>query len=74
MLGDFNVAETCSDFCNLRFRISKRSKFKQSNKLGLVRSNKIKIKTKPARFDGMFCLFHVYKGLGYGEEVEVIIL
>jgi len=30
MLGDFDAAETCSDFCNLRFRISKRS-----NKLGI---------------------------------------
>ena len=70
MLVDFNAAETCSDFCTLCFRISKR--FNKSDILAL--SNKIKIKTTPACCGIVFCLSDVYMGLDHSEEVEVVIL
>jgi hypothetical protein len=43
MLSDFNATETCSDFYNLRFRISKRSNKSE----GWRRKTKSKLKQHP---------------------------
>ena len=61
MLSDFNATETCSDFYNLLFRISKRSKSKRSNKSETWRYQiKSKLKQHPLIVMEFSVIFDTY--------------
>ena len=69
MLGEFNAVETYSDFCNLRFRISKRS-----NISGWRSATRLKLKQRPFIVVEFCVIFDAYIVLVYREEAEVLMM
>ena len=70
MLSDFNATETCLDFYNLRFRISKPSNKSE----GWRYQTKSKLKQHPLIVMECSVISDAYMGLGYGEEAKVLMV
>jgi hypothetical protein len=70
MLSDFNATETCLDFYNLRFRISKPSNKSE----GWRYQTKLKLKQRPLIVMECSVISDAYMGLGYGEETKVLMV